>query len=136
MGETPTHGKIKVSLSPRISGGSSSTETSLDGSDRDGGDGPLDVSGRSNCAGTGNETFKTVEWYGTIRLLVFARKGASSFLRSYAILYLRLVNAENAAMLLLFIHITAHGVFIKIFVGHLHRVLCPWTARVSPGAAH
>ena len=83
MGETPTHGKIKVSLSPRISGGSSSTETSLDGSDRDGGDCPLDVSSRSNRADAvngvqkGNQTFKTVEWYGTIRLLVFARKGPS-----------------------------------------------------------
>ena len=80
MGETPTHGKIKVSLSPRTSGGSSSTETSLDGSDRDGGDCPLDVSGRSNGVEKRNQTFKTVEWYGTIRLLVFARKGPSEVL--------------------------------------------------------
>lgn len=87
MGETPTHGKIKVSLSPRISGGSSSTETSLDGSDRDGGDCPLDVSGRSNAGHAvdgvlkGNQAFKTVEWYGTIRLLVFTRKGPSQGLK-------------------------------------------------------
>ncbi|CAM9349099.1 unnamed protein product [Laminaria digitata] len=84
MGETPTHGKIKVSLSPKVSGGSSSTETSLDGSDRDGGfggDGPLDVSGRSNVVTAGNQAFKTVEWYGTIRLLVFARKDMFTDLR-------------------------------------------------------
>lgn len=60
MGETPTHGKIKVSLSPSVS---------LDGADRDAGAGPLDDS--ADCA----ESFKTVEWYGTIRLLVFVRKG-------------------------------------------------------------
>lgn len=87
MGETPTHGKIKVSLSPRISGGSSSTETSLDGSDRDGGDCPLDVSGRSHAGHAvdgvlkGNQAFKTVEWYGTIRLLVFTRKDLFKDLR-------------------------------------------------------
>eukprot|EP00903_Cladosiphon_okamuranus_P019298 g17739.t1 len=123
MGETPTHGKIKVDISknypktPPISRessysaaaavqaackeavGSSSEGLGLDSA---AGDGPLDASGRPGWAvgdsgkgvsfsvdssgkddnggdadtdASGGAVFKTVEWYGTIRLLVFARKG-------------------------------------------------------------
>lgn len=126
MGETPTHGKIKVnisknfpktpSLSRDASGSSYSAAAAVQaarkeaggssgeglGLDSVAGDGPLDASGRpgwsdgdsgkggvsvsvGNSSGNddggadadsaGGAVFKTVEWYGTIRLLVFARKG-------------------------------------------------------------
>lgn len=129
MGETPTHGKIKVSISrnspkaPSLSregssscsaaaaveaacmasacGGGSGGEGS--GLDSGAGDGPLDASGRpgwsigdsgkgcvsvsvhtdgkddgsagANADTAGGAVFKTVEWYGTIRLLVFVKEG-------------------------------------------------------------
>lgn len=130
MGETPTHGKIKVNISknlpktPSLSRETSSSSysaaaavqaackeasgTSGEGSGLDSvaGDGPLDESGRpgwsagdsgkggvsvsvdtsgkdgggSDVDTAGSAVFKTVEWYGTIRLLVFARKGIPSYL--------------------------------------------------------
>lgn len=110
MGETPTHGKIKVNISRNVSSDTSSTtaaaveaamaasycsrQSSDEVSDTMGGDGPLDASGRpgwsvgdSGKGGVGVDTngstdnidcdavFKTVEWYGTIRLLVYVRSG-------------------------------------------------------------
>lgn len=124
MGETPTHGKIKVNISknypktpPPSREASYSAAAAVQaackeaavsssegfGLDSAAGDGPLDASGRPgwsfgdsgkggvsvsiDSSGTdgdgggadadtaGGAVFKTVEWYGTIRLLVFARKG-------------------------------------------------------------
>ena len=125
MGETPTHGKIKVNISknyPKTPPPSRETSSSsysaaaavqaackeAAGSSSEGlgldcaaGDGPLDASGRpgwsigdsgkggvsggvdsggkdegsADADTAGGAVFKTVEWYGTIRLLVFARKG-------------------------------------------------------------
>ncbi|CAM9699290.1 unnamed protein product [Scytosiphon promiscuus] len=117
MGETPTHGKIKVNISRNVSSdvssrdvssSSSSTtasaveaalaasccsrQSSGDVSDIMAGDGPLDASGRpgwsagdSGKGGLGldangsadniDAVFKTVEWYGTIRLLVYVKSG-------------------------------------------------------------
>lgn len=125
MGETPTHGKIKVNISksstkvpPSSSEGRSSSYSAAAvvqaackepsgpsseglGLDSVADDGPLDASGRSGWSEgdsgivgvsvsvgasgkdvgsadadtAGGAVFKTVEWYGTIRLLVFVRKG-------------------------------------------------------------
>lgn len=66
MGETPTHGKIKVNLSP-TSAPSQSLES---GRNVSGGDAPSGSECKGNC-------YKSVEWYGTIRLLVFLRTGES-----------------------------------------------------------
>ncbi|CAM9222615.1 unnamed protein product [Ectocarpus sp. 4 AP-2014] len=113
MGETPTHGKIKVNISRNLSpktpprgvsassaaieaamAASANQESSGEGWDTAGCDGPLDESGRPEWSagdvgagginthhnGSGSAdpangaVFKTVEWYGTIRLLVFVRK--------------------------------------------------------------
>eukprot|EP00752_Nemacystus_decipiens_P018264 g16387.t1 len=123
MGETPTHGKIKVNISknypktPSLSREASASSYSAaaaveaackeaSGSTSEGlgldsvaGDGPLDASGRpgwsvgdsgeggvsASVGSSGKDdavadaesagaVFKTVEWYGTIRLLVFVRK--------------------------------------------------------------
>lgn len=74
---------------------STNRESRGEGLDTPGGDGPLDESGRpewsagdvgaggvsthhngsGSADGANVDVFKTVEWYGTIRLLVFVRKG-------------------------------------------------------------
>lgn len=91
MGETPTHGKMKVSLSPTAAGGNMFIASSCQGSEKrrrsnsctEGDSTSLEHdkgSYMSNDKSNSNrdEGFATVEWYGTIRLLVFARKGGLS----------------------------------------------------------
>lgn len=102
MGETPTHGKMKVSLSPTTGSNMSSDTrmfvgTACQSSDRrmdctEGHSSSLEHGKCSSMGPLGNndtnidnsnsnsnsnrdEGFATVEWYGTIRLLVFVRKG-------------------------------------------------------------
>ena len=114
MGETPTGGKIKVSLSPTMSRDSSSWGaaslgrncTQWPNGDEVGiGVDPLEECGNAQSSSSSvsgamgsvplsksktlsqgrnesliqtkgqSESFATVEWYGTIRLLVFVRKG-------------------------------------------------------------
>lgn len=147
MGETPTHGKIKVNISkntpmapppaPRGAcsasysaaaaveaackgaacggGGATGEGLGLDSVAGDG-DGPLDASGRpgwsvgdsgkggvsvdvgasgkdndgsADADTAGGAVFKTVEWYGTIRLLVFARKGETLYIRVLLFLHIK-----------------------------------------------
>lgn len=79
MGETPTHGKIRVNVSPTRSpvldkfAGAGLGSGAFD-------DGGLDGSGGSGCStsegkSTDEKDYKAVEWYGTIRLLVYVKKG-------------------------------------------------------------
>lgn len=156
MGETPTHGKIKVNISksspktpPSAStAGSSSSYSAADavqaackaaggsssaglGLDFVAGDGPLDASGRPGWpagdsgkggvnAGVGNSgkddgsadadtaggaVFKTVEWYGTIRLLVFTREGE--------VLY-HIISC----------HITSYNIVLRSIISELLRLVC------------
>lgn len=76
MGETPTYGKIEVKLSPSRPqkthantnanmNGNTNANMNADSSDGDGADAGDEPAVES----------KSVEWYGTIRLLVFLRKG-------------------------------------------------------------
>lgn len=79
MGETPTYGKIEVKQSPTgrrktnrtNSSSTTSTTAATDSSDGDG----VDAETGADAAEQGETTSKCVEWYGTIRLLVFVRKG-------------------------------------------------------------
>lgn len=78
MGETPTHGKIRVNVSPTRSPMGKTGHAGLGSGTFD--DGGLDASGRSAYSHSEGKTtdekdFKAVEWYGTIRLLVYVRKG-------------------------------------------------------------